>query len=284
MQAALAARAAHEGPCSQGWGPQADPDEDTLRHEEPLLAELYSSSVSGRIATGPRAGRRVAKVGDAVDVDDAALPPARCCAAVAGYSLHAGVCVPARDRMRLERLARYAGRPPLAGERLSLLPDGRLLYRLKHRWRDGTTHVIYEPLELMERLAALVPPPRFNLTRYSGVLAPAAAFRPLVVPEGEAPSATAHAGCRGGVAAAKSDSGEANEKPRLPRNYPWAQLMARVFGFDVLACPRCGARMRILAAINPPDAIRKILGCLGLPTRAPPIAPAIPDGEAAASW
>jgi hypothetical protein len=77
--------------------------------------------------------------------------------------------------MRLERLARYAGRPPLATERLSLLPDGRLLYRLKRRWRDGTTHVIYEPLELMERLAALVPPPRFNVTRYYGVLAPAAA-------------------------------------------------------------------------------------------------------------
>ena len=150
----------------RGLGPQADPDEDTLRHEEPLLAELYSSSVSGRIATGPRAGRRVAKVGDAVDVHDAALPPGRCCAAVAGYSLHAGVCVPARDRMRLERLARYAGRPPLASERLSLLPDGRLLYRLKHRWRDGTTHVIYEPLELMERLPALAPSPRFNLTRY----------------------------------------------------------------------------------------------------------------------
>ena len=48
-----------------------------------------------------------------------------------------------------ERLARYAGRPPLATERLSLLPDGRLLYRLKRRWRDGTSHVIYEPLELM---------------------------------------------------------------------------------------------------------------------------------------
>jgi hypothetical protein len=53
------------------------------------------------------------------------------------------------------RLARYAGRPPLAAERLMLLPDGRLLYRLKHRWRDGTAHVIYEPMELMERLAEL---------------------------------------------------------------------------------------------------------------------------------
>jgi len=66
--------------------------------------------------------------------------------------------------MRLERLARYAGRPPLAAERLSVLDDGRLLYRLKQRWRDGTTHVIYEPLELIERLAALVPPPRLNRT------------------------------------------------------------------------------------------------------------------------
>lgn len=68
------------------------------------------------------------------------------------------MCIPPHDRMRLERLLRYAGRPAIATERLSLLPDGRLLYRLKRRWRDGTTHVIYEPLELVERLAALLPP------------------------------------------------------------------------------------------------------------------------------
>jgi hypothetical protein len=93
----------------RGLGPQADPDEDTLRQDAPLLAELYGASVSERIATGPRAGRRVARVGDAVDMDDAALPSDRCCAAVEGYSVHAGACVPARDRMRLERLARYVG-------------------------------------------------------------------------------------------------------------------------------------------------------------------------------
>jgi hypothetical protein len=77
-------------------------------------------------------------------------------------SIHANVCVPAHDRMRLERLCRYAGRPAVATERLSLLPDGRLLLRLKRRWHDGTSYVIYEPLELVEKLAALVPPPRFN--------------------------------------------------------------------------------------------------------------------------
>ncbi len=117
----------------RGLGPQSDPGEDTLGHDEPLLAELYAASASGHIATGPRAGRRIATVGDGVDVEDGALPPGKCCAAVAGYSVHAGVRVPARDRLRLERLARYAGRPPLASERLSLLSDGRLLYRLKHR-------------------------------------------------------------------------------------------------------------------------------------------------------
>jgi hypothetical protein len=53
---------------------------------------------------------------------------------------------------------------------------------------------------------------------------------------------------------------------------------------DVLACPRCGGRMRILAAINPPDAIQKILTCLGLPTRAPPIAPAISNPNPETAW
>ena len=57
------------------------------------------------------------------------------------------------------------------------------------------------------------------------------------------------------------------------RNYSWAELMRRVFEVDVLECPRCTGRMRILAAIHSIEAIRAILECLGLPTRAPPIAP-----------
>jgi hypothetical protein len=60
--------------------------------------------------------------------------------------------------------------------------------------------------------------------------------------------------------------------------------MARAFEFDVLACPRCGVKMRILAAIEAPDAIRKILSCLGLPTRAPPLTPALPNSDGAVLW
>jgi hypothetical protein len=167
----------------------------------------------------------------------------------------------------------------LAIERLSLLPDGRLLYRLKRRWRDGTTRVIFEPLELVEKLAALVPPPRFNLVRYHGVLAPAARCRPSVVPsDSEAAEPVSHHGCRARQRDSPSKAGSST-KPRgcHPRNYSWAELLRRVFALDVLECDRCGGRMRILAAIHPPDAIRKILDCLGLPSRPPPIAPAAPD-------
>jgi hypothetical protein len=60
-----------------------------------------------------------------------------------------------------------------------------------------------------------------------------------------------------------------------PRNYSWSELMKRVFGLDVLKCDRCGSRRRVLCTINPPVAIKKILDCLGLPSRPPPISPAV---------
>jgi hypothetical protein len=256
----------------RGLGPEAIPEEaDTLQWDQPLLAEIYGASILGRVATGPRAGRRVTKVGDEIDVEDQTQASSSCCASVAGYSVHAGVWISAHNRMRLERLVRYAGRPPLATERLSLLPDGRLLYRLKRSWRDGTSHVILEPGELVEKLAALVPPPRFNLVRYHGILAPSARWRPLVVPESPACDATTHRDC---PAVAYNPASVKKGGDCRPRNYSWAQLLRRVFEVDVLKCPRCGGRMRILAAINSAEAIHKILDCLDLPTRPPPIAPA----------
>jgi hypothetical protein len=263
----------------RGIGPRVDPEEaDTLRRDDPLLADLYGASITGRVATGPRAGRRIVRVGDGLASENATVTSGRCCASVEGFSVHAGVCVPARNRLRLQHLLRYAARPPLSTERLSLLPDGRLLYRLKRRWRDGTKHVIYEPMELMERLAALVPPPRFNTTRFYGVLAPAATFRSSIVPESNPAIAPAHPACPAKIEAAATDAAKTGpERPKQPKNYSWSQLMMRVFELDVLSCPRCGGRMRILCAINSPAAIEKILTCLGLPTRAPPIAPAKPD-------
>ena len=139
----------------RGIGPETDV-QDTLQLDEPLLAELYSASISGRVATGPRAGRPIVRVGEEVDLENAAAKPGSCCTMIKGFSVHAGVSVPARDRLRLERLLRYASRGPISNERLALLPDGRIRHKLKRRWKDGTKAVIYEPMELMERLAALV--------------------------------------------------------------------------------------------------------------------------------
>ncbi|GHL51337.1 hypothetical protein ECZU29_61870 [Escherichia coli] len=71
---------------------------------------------------------------------------------------------------KLERLCRYISRPAVS-ERLSLTRGGNVRYQLKTPYRDGTTHVIFEPLDFIARLAALVPKPRVNLTRFHGVFA-----------------------------------------------------------------------------------------------------------------
>jgi len=268
----------------RGLAPDGDPEEtDPVAREHPLLAALYAASVSGRIATGSRAGQRVMRFGDHIDVENMPSLRGRRCAAVDGVSLHANVAVPARDRRRLERLCRYAARPPLAAERLSQSVDGRLIYQLKQRWRDGTTHVGFEPLELLEKLTALIPPPRVNLVRYHGILAPASRHRARVVPAGKAVDLPTH---EPGISASTGDRCEREEPPvaTRPRNYSWAELMRRVFEIDVLECPCCRGRMRVIAAIVTPEAIRAILDCLDLPSRAPPVAPAARDERADLSW
>ena len=90
--------------------------------------------------------------------------------------------MPTSDRRRLEHISRYLLRPAIATERLELLDDGIYRYELKRPWSDGTQAFLFEPLELMEKLAALVPIPRANLVRYHGVLAPASTWRAAVVP------------------------------------------------------------------------------------------------------
>jgi hypothetical protein len=125
----------------------------------------------------------------------------------------------------------------------------------------------------------LVPPPMFNLVRYHGILSSVARWRSSIVPFAPEAADPAH---RDGCSAGKQPA-HGGEK-FLPgcchlRNYTWAELMKRVWEVDVLECNRCGGRMRILAAINRPEAIKAILECLGLPSRAPPISPALRDKQ-----
>ncbi len=196
-------------------------------------------------------------------------------------TLHAAVSVPARDRRRLERLCRYVARPPLANERLEERVDGRLLLRLKTRWRDGTTHIAMERGDLLKRLVPLIPLPRAHQVRYHGILAPCASLRSRVVPVAEfdlgsvgaADDAAPEPGALGSLASGTDQAGEDRPETR-PRRLRWAALLQCVFGLDALRCPRCGATLRLIAAIEDPVIARRILECLDLPARAPPITPA----------
>ena len=74
-----------------------------------------------------------------------------------GFSLHAGVVVAADERAKLERLCRYITRPALSTERLSLTTQVLIHSRLKTPTRDGTTQVVFEPLDFMAHCPARHP-------------------------------------------------------------------------------------------------------------------------------
>jgi hypothetical protein len=134
-------------------------------------------------------------------------------------------------------------------------------YALKTPYRDGTTHVIFEPEDVIARLAALVPKPHAHLTRYHGVFAPASPDRARIVPKTRA--------------AAADERGEVWATDRQ-RALTWAQRRKRVFAIGIKTCQRCGGRLRVIASIEAPPVIARILEHLGRdadpahPTRAPP--------------
>ena len=102
-----------------------------------------------------------------------------------GFSLHAATRYEANQRDQLEKLCRYITRPAIANERRSMNEREKVIYRFKQPFRDGTTHVVLDPLDFIARLAALVPRPRLNLTRFHGVFAPNCKHRERIVPRRE---------------------------------------------------------------------------------------------------
>jgi hypothetical protein len=244
---------------------------DVWSEEAPILAAGAAASVEGRVTLGPRAGARVRRYGDPPeDVTPTTLGP--CHAHAGGFDLHAGLMVRAGQRDRLERLCRYTLRPPLAQERLQRTSEGEIWLTLRHRWADGTTHLRFDPLELLElleRLAVLTPRPRVNLILYYGVLAPRAAWRSALVPVIADDVDASDAEVSGEL------DGKASRAPASRAGaYQWAELMRRTFGVDVLACPRCGRRLRLVALIEQASVIQRILRHLGFPTHVPEAHPA----------
>ncbi len=120
------------------------------------------------------------------------------------------------------------------------------------------------PLELTEKLAALIPPPRVNMIRYYGVFAPRSKLRSEVVPADEQDEDELSPTVAGG------DHETASESLCAPcYRIEWARLLARVFRIDVLVCPKCSSPMQRLAFITRPDAIKKILDCVGYAADSP---------------
>jgi hypothetical protein len=225
----------------------AEPPED-----QATLLTLQQAAITYRIAAGPHAAQKAFTL--------KTLPPSfedkgPELASAHGFSLHAGVACSPREPELLQRLARYIARPALAESRLSLTPQGDLRYRIKSPWRDGTTHLIFHPLDFLARLASLVPKPRVNLTRYHGILAPHARERSLITP---ATRRAAH------KTAEQHSRSPAQHRQRMT----WAERLRRVFNIDVSLCERCGGTARIIACIENPEVIRRIL--THLTARGPP--------------
>jgi len=134
--------------------------------------------------------------------------------------------------------------------------------------------MVLEPLELMEKLAALVPPPRSHLVRYHGVLGPSHEWREAVVPPPEEDPGA----CRRRPEIEPWDEQEEDhpvreERRRRRKPRDWATLIRRSLKLDVLSCPKCGGRMKVISTITEPGLVRRMLRSMGLSAEIPPRAP-----------
>jgi len=215
-----------------------------------------------------------------------------------GFSEGAGVLIEATDRAGLERLLRYCARPPFAMDRLKQR-GADLVYRCGKGHTEPlqsdkySGELVLTPLELINRIAQLVPPPRTHRHRYYGVLAPNSPLRAAVTALSQAEQvvvpvvhgSVADAACTAagsapsvpgvsGVGAVLQPEPQAKPTPSPPSHYLWAALIARIYEVFPLLCPMCGGQMRIIAFITFSADIYKILEHIGVDPEAPRIAPA----------
>ncbi len=239
-------------------GADASHDDRHVDDEHRLLFVLGSAAIANRHVTDSGTLCPVERVGPLIRAEDVNLTIAAAAGrrpgAHLGYSLHAQVRVRAHDRRRLEKLARYVLRPPICPQRLCDLGDGRLGYVLKRPWSDGTTMVAFAPLEFLQKLVTLVPPPRRHQVIYSGVLAAHARLRSQIVPRQQA----------------KRVIQRQTDAPVVAcHRLRWAELLKRTYGVDAAVCPRCGESLKLIAVITVHEVIRAILLSSGL-AAAPP--------------
>ena len=131
------------------------------------------------------------------------------------------------------------------------------------RWRIAVMAVDLDPLPLLTRFCAAVPPPRRHTVRYVGVLASASKLRPRIVPTAKSSAGTA---CVRGL-------DDAPPSRTRGRYRPWAELLKRTFALDVLACPDCGGRLRLVAMVTEAAIVTRYLRAVGEPAEPPARSP-----------
>ena len=212
-----------------------------------------------------------------------------------GFSLDGSVRIEATDREGLERLIRYCARPPFALERLHLVDDrsDQILYILPKPDLTGRTALRLSALELLDRLAKILPPPRIHRHRYHGVFAPNAPLRPLVTARAQEDNALAAQNSgpllplpesATSVPATPATPGTSPPKPETPvpqeanptsaRPSRWAALLARIYEAFPLICPTCQEPLTFVAFLTDLEPITRILAHIGEPTSPPLLHPA----------
>jgi hypothetical protein len=225
--------------------------DETMGEKDPLLARLLAAAAAG--ATNQRKPLRIV-----LDPDERPVGKGTLCAQTQGFNLHAATKVAANDTQGRLALCKYVLRPPLANDRLKILDNDNVRIQLKKPWSDGTTSIDLEPLALIARLAALVPPPRRHTTKYFGVLSSHAGSRSQVVP-----------------AATPAAPAEQDKPKKGPRYIRWSDLLRRVFGIEVV-CSKCKNPLRLIALHKTEETAKKILTAMHLPTEVPQLHPARP--------
>ncbi len=234
---------------------------DPLFADSDQMAAVAYASQHMRIAFGENAGRKVRRIGRGFGYEEEiSLIKGKRLASVNGFTCHANRFIGAGERKKLENLISYGARGPFSHKRLSLKdptsPDGDLVYELKSAWHDGTRAILLSQMEIIEKLAALVPPKYLHTSRQFGVFAPNSSMRRDVVLKPHVR--------KGFVASADGSTVE-----RLS----WSILLKRTFRLDVERCMSCQAPIRPENCVlfDDPKSIRKVMKVLAIEYHPPPV-------------
>jgi len=238
-----------------------NPLADEIFRDHDALSLATSSSIAGKIAFGPNAGKYVTRIGSGFGYgEEIPLIKGKRCASVNGFSMHANTSINTLQRDRLSQLIEYIARGPLSNERLQIRDDGKVVLQLKSKWADGTSHLLFTPGEFIEKLAALIPPPRSHLVRWAGVFAPNSPYRKEITLKPEA---------KKGFEFAEIEGGSGKRR----KNHNWSKMLARVFKIDVLKCDCCSGKLRPICAVTKSDSIRRYLKSVDIDYEPPPRGP-----------